>query len=335
MSIGFISNRIPNNNDYTNKNFDISGLNSGNIVFINAIKNLFKCDYVDYSDIGNTNYDSYITVYFAWIRQNEDKGEFKNYLQKVKDKKVVPLSVGLQCRDYFPEFKIHKNTVDVLMELSERCTLGVRGEYTASILAKNGIKNIQIVGCPSLYYTDNPFFSINKPKTLDKESIICNYKTLLDGIDKQDIDILTYFSRISDLFIDQTKIMISDEKYMSLPDDVRNLLNNNRKVYFTIDSWNECIRKYKFSIGARFHGNVVAILNGIPSLILYSDSRTKELSDFFGIPNIGIADFDIHKPIEYYYEKADYSLFNSRYPILYKDFCSFAKKNGLELNINI
>ena len=39
MSIGFISNRIPNNNDYTNKNFDISGLNSGNIVFINAIKN--------------------------------------------------------------------------------------------------------------------------------------------------------------------------------------------------------------------------------------------------------------------------------------------------------
>ena len=38
MSIGFISNRIPNNNDYTNKNFDISGLNSGNIVFINAIK---------------------------------------------------------------------------------------------------------------------------------------------------------------------------------------------------------------------------------------------------------------------------------------------------------
>ena len=334
MSTGFITTQGPKNNDYTDENFDLSGLNTGNLVFIYAIKKIINCDYVDYSNVGRIEYDNYVTPYFIWIRENEDKGHFSRYIEKINNKNVVLMSVGLQSRDYNPDFKMHDNTVRVLMELSERCTLGVRGDYTASILDKYGIKNIQVIGCPSLYSTLDPNFKLEPmPLKGDNKRIICNYKTLLNNLSEIDMKNLGYLYGVSDSFIDQTKVMIAEEKYNTIPNKVKNLIEKKRKVFFTIDDWSKHIKKYDFSIGARFHGNVMAILNKVPSLVLTCDSRTKEMVEFFGIPNIEIGEFDTSKPIEYYYEKADYSLFNKKYKRLFESFCSFAKNNGLKLNI--
>lgn len=47
------------------------------------------------------------------------------------------------------------------------------------------------------------------------------------------------------------------------------------------------------------------------------------------MPSIELNAFDKDKPIEYYYELADYSEFNKIYHKLYKIFCGFVKKNGL------
>lgn len=38
MSTGFITTQGPKNNDCTDENFDLSGLNTSNLVFIYAIK---------------------------------------------------------------------------------------------------------------------------------------------------------------------------------------------------------------------------------------------------------------------------------------------------------
>ena len=332
MSTGFITVQVPTTNDYTEKNFELVGLNTGNVVFTNAIKSLFKCEIIDFSEVENTEYDNYITTFFIWIRENEDKSNFRELvLNKVKDKRVIPISVGLQCREYNPEFKLHANTVTVLQEMAERCTLGVRGEYTASILEKNDIKNIQVVGCPSLYSTLDSNFRMDIVRNSTPQKMACNYKTLLDSISERDFEILEYFDSNSKIFIDQTKMMISDKKYNEMSNSIRNLIEQKRQVFFTLKAWSDFIKNCDFSIGARFHGNVVAILNKVPSLVLSCDSRTKELSDFFSIPNIDIREFDTSKPIEYYYEKADYEVFNKKYSILFNNFTEFAKKNGLEL----
>lgn len=84
MSTGFITTQGPKNNDYTDENFDLSGLNTGNLVFIYAIKKIINCDYVDYSNVGRIEYDNYVTPYFIWIRENEDKGQFSRYIEIIK-----------------------------------------------------------------------------------------------------------------------------------------------------------------------------------------------------------------------------------------------------------
>ena len=76
---------------------------------------------------------------------------------------------------------------------------------------------------------------------------------------------------------------------------------------------------------------MVPVLAGVPALFVVFDSRTRELTDFFSLPTIDAADFDPQKPLQYYYELADYSRFNRRYPILLENFIDFCLENGLEL----
>jgi hypothetical protein len=52
-----------------------------------------------------------------------------------------------------------------------------------------------------------------------------------------------------------------------------------------IPSWLELVKSVDFSIGTRFHGNLVAIQAGTPALVLYHDQRTKELCDVLAIPS--------------------------------------------------
>lgn len=82
-------------------------------------------------------------------------------------------------------------------------------------------------------------------------------------------------------------------------------------------------------MGERFHGNIVQVQNGVPALFLTVDSRTSELTEFFDLPHIPINSFDANKPIEYYFEQADYSQFNKNYKAKRKIFLDFLKKNNL------
>ena len=48
-----------------------------------------------------------------------------------------------------------------------------------------------------------------------------------------------------------------------------------RKIFFIFKDWFNFVKDMDFSIGARFHGNIVPILAGVPSLFLIFDSSTK------------------------------------------------------------
>ena len=86
-----------------------------------------------------------------------------------------------------------------------------------------------------------------------------------------------------------------------------------------------------FSMGSRFHGNVAAILAKVPTLAINADKRMKGMNEFFKIPSIDIGEFDMHKPLCYYREKADYTEFNKNYKKAYDNFVDYCNKNGVRL----
>lgn len=76
--------------------------------------------------------------------------------------------------------------------------------------------------------------------------------------------------------------------------------DNYSKVYFNLNDWAELYSKenISFAFGTRFHGNMVAMHNGIPALWVTHDSRTKELTDFLHLPCVPLEIINNTKYVE-------------------------------------
>ena len=314
------------------------GNNTGNNVFWYALRHLLELEKIPYNyketDYDLNKLDSIITTDLIWIRQ----GDSFVYLDKLIDElkiPLIPISVGLQADSYDVNFKISDETVRLLKKIEERAVMGVRGEYTASILEKHGIRQFAVIGCPSMYYWNNPELKIDC-NVKYPQKILCNFKTFYGKLNQKEKHFLAYMTDRKATFIEQTihemkQEQIDDEAYYKY---VTEGLLKNKKIFFTITSWLEETCTYDFSIGPRFHGNVVSLWNNIKALFMTVDSRTKELVNHFKLPSISMQEFDRFKPIEYYYNKADYSDFHKTYSKCVDEFQAFLVINDLKIKSN-
>ena len=307
------------------------GLNTGNLVFWEAIDRLFCPEKIFYNQTDRISQcDRMIITDLIWICENAEY----EYLEKIVDKfsvPFIPISVGLQAGKFDLGFRLSKNTLRLLKKLEERAILGVRGQYTADVLEKNGLKNLSVIGCPSMYIWNDPKFRVVADTQV--RAVSANFKTFYGCLNTAEKHFLSYCAQHDMQFVEQTGYAFceenaQDEKYFKY---VRAWLDKRSVMPCTYKEWCELLQGIDFSLGGRFHGNVMALHNGIRALFLTTDSRTKELTDFFSLPAMEMRSFDEKKPIEWYYKRADYARFNSRYPALYENFKNFVQKNGLEL----
>lgn len=336
MRTAYLRFRKCDTNEAKEENFRNVGNNSGNIVFDYSLMNTIKCTPIEASDLEERawEFDNLVVRDFIWLREDTDMSYFRRIMDLFKHKPIIPISAGLQSEVYNPQFKLHKNTVKILKELEEKAQIAVRGEYTAEIFNKHGIKNIRIVGCPSMYLGANYDRKIVKEKNdFSQKGILANYKTLSKELDTDiDVNILHYFISKSNYFMEQTRCYLPDELRKKQYREFMPAYVKKRKMFFIFEDWYKFCLGKGFSIGARFHGNVVPILAGVPALFIIFDSRTKELTDYFKFPTLNVSEFETGKPIEYYYDLADYSDFNRIYPEKLDNFIDFCLKNNLELN---
>lgn len=316
------------------KSFASVGMNSGNLVFYEALKKNLNLNTLSYTEYINRQEelasDKVITTDLIWINENSNFDYLFNQLEKMKYQTMIPISVGLQASNYSPNFKLNDSVMRVLSAIQERAIIGVRGDYTASILEKHGINNFEVIGCPSMYYWDDSNHKIVK-KNIVPQKVAINFRTFYGKLNKDEKHFLTYAANRNYDFVEQTKYNlepknVSDSNYFAY---VSKWLERNKKIYFSTSAWSKYIKDMEFSMGARFHGNVIALWNSVPALFFTIDSRTEELIRYFNLPYISIDKFDETKPIEYYYELADYSDFNREYHKKYKKYEDFLKKNGL------
>ena len=76
---------------------------------------------------------------------------------------AVPFSIGAQAADR-RKLELPQKSIDLWKAFADHCgTIGVRGTYTAEIMNDIGIRNVEIIGCPSLLRHNNPFLRV-KPK---------------------------------------------------------------------------------------------------------------------------------------------------------------------------
>ncbi len=333
MKTAYLAFRPCENHQPTRENFLKVGSNTGNLVFDASLRTTIQCTPLLHEELEQRSweFDALVVRNFIWMSENKDMSSFREIMKRFGQKPIIPISAGLQSPDFRPDFHLHPETAKILQELSERCCIGVRGEYTARILEKHGIRNLRIIGCPSLYYRPNFNRKICPAPQITKENVLSNYKTLSKTLDTPlDHGILNYLAQNTGQFVEQTPCYLPDRLRTSSFSNFMKFYQT-RKLFFRFEDWLHFVSGKSFSIGGRFHGNVVPVLAGVPALFVVFDSRTRELTSFFSLPTIDAADFDPQKPLQYYYELADYSRFNRRYPILLENFIDFCLENGLEL----
>lgn len=334
--IGIFLDEIKDHSISVEEKFQKLAHNTGNMLFWHSLKATLDLDvksnwYINNPDKLNlSEYKAFVTTDLIWIRQNVSYSYLNKVLDILGDLPLVPISIGLQSNDYNPDFILHPETVDVIKRISERCVMGVRGYYTAEILKKYGIENFKVIGCPSMYMPGVDFAKIsNVPKEIKK--VTANFETAYGKFDSHKSDFLKYCAANNFSFVEQVQSGINEGNFSDSEDfaEVKGWIDAQGHCFFDVEQWREYMRGFDFSMGLRFHGNVMALWEGVPALFITCDSRTKELCEFYSLPNINITEFDVAKPIHYYYNLADYFNFTKRYKYCYNSFFDFIKENDL------
>lgn len=295
-----------------------------------------------------------------WIYEGFDFGQVADYLEKISSKipmVVVGLGAQVPSSTAISKVNIPTGTRRLLEIFADRCIdIGVRGEYTADVLSRMGVKNVTVTGCPSYYMNCMPTLEINAKEFHDEFNISLNgsrnvyshsfnpaaalsveselirmsqrsgYDFVLQNetpelqIVHDHISSRRYLAEIHEL-LDRHDLALSVEEYVEW-------IKRSCKAFYDIDDWSRFIQTKDLSIGSRFHGNLIALLNGVPSILIAHDSRTTEMAEFMKIPHVVVDKCDLGN-IRSLYEAADFKAFSENYASAYRNYIAFLDRNNV------
>jgi len=351
---GYVSNK------YENSSFESLGLNTGNLIFDNAIEKQIKfCKMINLQDFRQLDFPycghAVLTVANLIIAGDDKECEKYFALYRKWKGQITIIGLGSQAtvNGESPQELIDRLTpvrrAMIKMFAKRTVALGIRGKYTADCLDLLGIHNYFIIGCPSVYsFGQNVNVKYAKPSlsklliSVTKNSTEghytkCNEKIIEEGNSYNAMWCIQMRPEVP--FELMGKCTNIDDYQNLLPDVVItdkeiSWIKNNTVYFFDIHKWENWLVKnsFTFAIGTRFHGNMLAFLQGIPTLWITHDSRTVELIETLHLPYITEKQFMDTKDMSSLIEKWNCDEFISSYPSLYESYCKYLNVNGIDLN---
>ena len=276
------------------------------------------------------DFDAYIINNLSAIKENQDLTFLDKVLKKIGDKLLLPITIGLSGSSMTSDFSFTPESLKTLSAIAERCnSIGVNGEYTAEILNKAGIKNIRVVGCPSLYVDMKVSSLVNNDSAAVKK-LSASFRPFGTKLTKEEEDLLIYFAANKFRLVETSKDGI-EEKLTSgaaVFDKIKGL-EASKSIFFDVPSWKTYLTGYDFAMGTNFQSNVMAIRAGVRALFINYETGGAELCKFFELPSIELSQFDSGKTVMDYYRMADYSKFRKALSKNYAEFKAFLEENGI------
>lgn len=226
--------------------------------------------------------------------------------------------------------------------LGERAgSIGVRGDYTASVLDGIGVRNVAAVGCPSYFETGSDRVvpaarddlavgqTIGLTGSLRLTSLEDRQVYLLQGDFEWPLVRLMY-----DVAPGGGKPSAEDRVKLNGPELMPLLqaaVEGRVRLFTDYKAWKSFIHSHCAAVvGTRLHGAIVALNAGVPALVTNSDARAAESCEFLGIPwaASGLpADVDASEVLA----ACDVSEVNARYKRLFVQFADWAANQGLTI----
>jgi len=224
--------------------------------------------------------------------------------------------------------------------LDRSASIGVRGEYTQDYLQRLGFRDVEVIGCPSMYMRGDQLSVTKRVPSLTPESRIAI--NLTRRVKAMGPIVASHVERYPNLrYIAQENetlrlLLWQEDVYNSPPDypmpsRVDHPLIRDDKTRLFLDPWPwlEYMRGFDFSFGNRIHGNIVGLLAGTPSYVLAHDTRTLELAKYFQIPHREAAGLSPDTDAAELYEEADYGPMIAGHAERFRTFIDYMERHGL------
>lgn len=273
---------------------------------------------------------------------------------------VVVFGFGCHARlgDNVADANVDERSVRLLQVMAERAdTVAVRGEFTADLCAKYGVKNVTIIGCQSAYIAavlnlENRALQSKAERPVINTSMGPDERPLLRLGMAANAGIIGQGDyteeKISRDQISKADFVADTENYTLYPSVSRAIKNGefSRGAYFDyiktnfhkfydVPGWRAYMAEnYDFCAGTRFHGNMTALQAGLPALWIEHDLRTQELCRHLNLPSIRHETLNDYSSMQDLAAACSYDAFWKQMPARTREFYAYIKNNGAEDLLN-
>lgn len=231
---------------------------------------------------------------------------------------------GISVDDCVNQLKQNASVVEFARLLDEKSIfVGYRGEFSHQVGMGLGISSGMVIGCPSLFISQEEdlggilynairsatAYSLEENDQLDfvylPESPYSYYSskgkstveaTLLQLAHKHNASTIQQSGGEQSLLYFIGKHCEINEDHIdwlrkhSHPgldhEELKKYFVKHGQVFFSAHEWREFMKTRLFSIGHRFHGNMLTIGSNKPGVVVYHDERTSELAQGLEVPRI-------------------------------------------------
>lgn len=288
------------------------------------------------------NYD-YVIVRASNFIHNQMKWHRALEVLSQLDLPVYAIGVGAQASGR-QNYHLEGENLAFWKLVSERSkVIGVRGSFTADMLSANGIKNVEICGCPSILRMRKRNLNIVVPPRI--ENVAFSIRREVDRTYSDDVH--GYLRAQSDLllrmagsfattvtihgepeekayyFRDEARMAAAKDEFIRTGwwnsenfHDMEEIYRSRLFFFLCVSDYDDFIRRQDFAFGYRVHGVLPALANGIPAALIRYDSRSGELADALAIPSVS-ADEAGRVPPQKLIEEVDFAAFNKAFSTKY------------------
>jgi Polysaccharide pyruvyl transferase len=240
------------------------------------------------------------------------------------DAPIATVGLGAQSADMDPTFLDdvpEARRFVALLDERAPSSISVRGEFTASVLERLGARNIRVTGCPSMFYALQPAdvsvpprlesdqrrlgvslhtglhkgrFCRNVPATRRKHSRAIRFALRsASGVSLFEQGVMLEYTVGDRSRPMAERLEAATQILQRFPGDhglrPTDLVDNLVSVR-SVEDWLAKARELDAMIGFRFHGNMVALTQGVPCFYYLYDSRITEFSQLYMLPHLDVED---------------------------------------------
>jgi hypothetical protein len=265
---------------------------------------------------------------------------------------VVVFGLGTQAALNGPyEFVAAPEVVRLLKVISGHSRkLAVRGPFTADACVKLGIKNVEVIGCQSMFWHRSPEFSwlLSEPASNKPATVAFNFTdapleaNLINQAIQEGYDVIGQQNDAEqDVKANQGNlpeakpvkynwgVAFAFEKGLVDRAKYERWIKSHFHQFHQPAPWLEHMTRYSFSYGTRLHGNIAAMLAGVRAIWVVHDMRLKEVCDHFRLPTIGFEEVKGGVDLKMLHDRADFSQCHGIYPDRYRALFDYVDGAGL------